>query len=231
MSVRFSSAASSIPVAAVLFDLDGTLIDSAPDLAGAANDMRAARGLAPVAFETLRPRVGQGARGMVGAAFGVVPDDAAFEAMRVEFLDRYAQRSLRLTRIFDAMKPVLDLLDDRRIPWGIMTNKHTRFTTPIVEGLGLQARAGAVVCGDTTAHPKPHPAPLLETARRMGVHATQCWYVGDDRRDIEAARAAGMRSAAACWGYFDQADGPALWGADAVLDSPAATLGLLTARD
>jgi N-acetyl-D-muramate 6-phosphate phosphatase len=212
---------------AVLFDLDGTLIDSAPDLAGAANDMLAARGLPTKPYETLRPRVGQGARGMVGAAFGVVPDDEGFEALRVEFLDLYAARSLRLTRVFEAMEPVLAALDSAPLPWGIMTNKHTRFTTPIVEGLGLSQRAGAVVCGDSTPHAKPHPMPLLETARRMGVDPDQCIYIGDDRRDIEAAKAAGMASAAASWGYFESVDDPTLWGADHVLHAPKDLLTLL----
>jgi N-acetyl-D-muramate 6-phosphate phosphatase len=212
---------------AVLFDLDGTLIDSAPDLAGAANDMRIERGLEPVAFERLRPRVGQGARGMVGAAFGVVPDDAAFEAMRVEFLERYERRSLKLTRVFEHVEPLLDAIEAMPMPWGIMTNKHTRFTLPIVDGLGLSTRAGAVVCGDTTPQAKPHPLPLLESARRMGVDPTQCIYVGDDRRDIEAAKAAGMVSAAATWGYFEPVDHPTGWGADHVLNAPFELLALL----
>lgn len=210
--------------AAVLFDLDGTVIDSAPDLAGAANDMRQARGLAPVPYAQLRPRVGSGARGMVGAAFGVGPEDATFEAMRVEFLDRYTQRLLRETTFFPAMVGVLAAIEAASLPWGIVTNKHERFTRPIVDGLGIAQRTKAVVCGDTTPHAKPHPAPLLEAAARLGVAAEACVYVGDDRRDIEAAHAAGMPAAAAAWGYLDANDPVAEWGADIVADTPQALL-------
>jgi N-acetyl-D-muramate 6-phosphate phosphatase len=204
-------------VQAVLFDLDGTVIDSAPDLAGAANAMRTARGLPLVPYSQLRPRVGMGARGMVGAAFGVGPEHDGFDAMRVEFLDRYSAMLLQQTQIFSHMQPVLLALEAHGIAWGIVTNKHQRFTQPIVDGLGLTARAGTVVCGDTTPHAKPHPAPLLEAARRMQKDPVHCIYVGDDRRDVEAGRAAGMRTAAAAWGYIDAADDVTAWGADVVL--------------
>lgn len=210
--------------AAVLFDLDGTVIDSAPDLAGAANAMRLARGMPPLPYDTLRPHVGSGARGMVGAAFGVAPDDQAFDAMRVEFLDRYTTCLLDNTRVFEAMEPVLLALEARRIPWGIVTNKHQRFTTPIVNGLRLTQRSRVVICGDTTPHAKPHPAPLLEAARRMAVAPIDCIYIGDDLRDIEAARAAGMRSGAAAWGYIAHPGSVVQWGADRVLDEPSSLL-------
>ncbi len=215
-----SSTLALAPPAAVFFDLDGTIIDSAPDLAGAANAMRRDRGMEPVDYDYLRPCVGSGARGMVGAAFGVGPDDKDFEAMRTEFLDRYTHMLLDKTRVFGDMEVVLQVLEAHPIPWGIVTNKHQRFTTPIVEGLGLDLRAAAVVCGDTTPHAKPHPAPLLEAARRANVDASRCVYIGDDRRDIEAARAAGMRSAAASWGYIDLGEVVADWGADVVLKDP-----------
>jgi N-acetyl-D-muramate 6-phosphate phosphatase len=204
----------------VLFDLDGTVIDSAPDLAAAANAMRAKRGLDPVAYEHLRPRVGSGARGMVGAAFDIGPDDRQFEAMRVEFLQTYTRMLLERTRIFEAMHGVLDTIEASGLRWGIVTNKHERFTRPIVDGLGITERAVAVVCGDTTPHAKPHPAPLLEAAMRAGVHAADCVYIGDDARDVEAARAAGMPCAAASWGYIDADDDVAQWGADVVLREP-----------
>jgi len=218
---------SAMRCAAVLFDLDGTLIDSAPDLAGAANDLRTERGLAPLVYDVLRPRVGSGARGMVGVAFGVKPGDADFEALRDAFLARYAQRMLVLTKVFDAMMPVLHALDTARMPWGIVTNKATRFTEPIVNGLALRARASALVCGDTTPHSKPHPAPLLEGARQLDVAASQCVYVGDDLRDVLAGRAAGMSTLAAQWGYLGEGPGVGDWGADAVLRVPSDLLNWL----
>jgi N-acetyl-D-muramate 6-phosphate phosphatase len=213
--------------AAVLFDLDGTLIDSAPDLAGAANDLRAEHGLVPLAYDMLRPMVGSGARGMVGVAFGVKPGDANFEALRDAFLARYAARMLVLTKVFDAMVPVLDALDTARVPWGIVTNKATRFTEPIVNGLALRERASALVCGDTTPHSKPHPAPLLEGARQLGLAAALCVYVGDDLRDVLAGRAADMSTLAAQWGYLGEGPGVGEWGADAVLRVPSDLLNWL----
>lgn len=208
----------------VLFDLDGTLIDSAPDLAGAANAMRAARGLAPMPVEALRPMVGAGARGMVGLALGVRPGDDGYDSLRSEFLERYEQGLLERTAVFEAMVPILDRLDAGAHRWGIVTNKAERFTHPIVAGLGLHARAAVVICGDTTPHSKPHPEPLFEAARRVGVSAGQCVYVGDDARDVQAGRAAGMATLAAAWGYLGQGDPVHAWGADAVLEEPRALL-------
>jgi phosphoglycolate phosphatase len=208
----------------VLFDLDGTLIDSAPDLAGAANAMRIARGLPPLPLAELRPMVGAGARGMVRLAFGVLPGEEGYEALRAEFLDTYERASLVQTAVFDAMHPVLDRLDALGARWGIVTNKAERFTHPIVRGLGLHERAAALVCGDTTPHSKPHPAPLLEAAHRAGADAAHCVYVGDDARDIVAGRAAGMATLAAAWGYLGQGEPIDAWGADAVLAEPAALL-------
>jgi len=212
------------PRPVLLFDLDGTLIDSAPDLAGAANDLRAAHGLPPLAHEDLRPMAGAGARGMVGIAFGVAPGDERFDGLRTAFLDRYAERLLHSTRVFDDMQPVLDALDRAGLPWGIVTNKVTRFTAPLVDGLGLSQRARVVIAGDTTPHAKPHPAPLLEAARRIGVAPEVCAYIGDDHRDIVAGRAAGMVTLAAAWGYLGQGEPIDAWGADRVLSSPAQLL-------
>ena len=208
----------------VLFDLDGTLIDSAPDLAGAANAMREARGLPPLPFEALRPMVGAGARGMVGVAFGVAPGQDGFDVLRAEFLDRYEAGLLERTVVFEAVHAVLDHLETAGLRWGIVTNKAERFTRPIVEGLGLSRRAAVVIAGDTTPHSKPHPAPLLEAARRAQVAATECLYVGDDLRDVQAGRAAGMATLAAAWGYLGQGEPVEAWGADAVLETPAALL-------
>jgi 2-phosphoglycolate phosphatase len=208
----------------VLFDLDGTLIDSAPDLAAAANAMRAARGLEPMPAQALRPMVGAGARGMIGLALGVRPGDADYDALRAEFLERYEQGLLVHTAVFATMAPILDRLDAEVHRWGIVTNKAERFTRPIVAGLGLHERAVVVVCGDTTPHSKPHPEPLLEAARRAGVPAARCIYVGDDARDVQAGRAAGMATLAAGWGYLGQGEPVQAWGADAVLDEPHALL-------
>ncbi len=206
---------------AVLFDLDGTLVDSAPDLAGTANDMRAARGLPPMPYATLRRMVGAGARGMMGLAFEVVPGHEHFEALRDEFFDRYQQRLLRETRIFDDVPTLLTQLGERRLPWGIVTNKAARFGQPLIEGLRLHADSAVHVYGDTTPHAKPHPEPLLEAARRIGVEPRHCIYVGDDLRDIQAGKAAGMRTLAAAWGYLGAAAPIADWGADAIVQSPA----------
>ncbi len=212
------------PRPVLLFDLDGTLIDSAPDLAGAANDLRADHGLPALPHADLRPMVGAGARGMVGIAFGVAPGDPRFEPLRDAFLARYAERLLHHTRVFDAMQPVLDALDQRGQPWGIVTNKAMRFTAPLVDGLGLSRRARVVIAGDTTPHAKPHPEPLLEAARRIGVPPGQCAYVGDDHRDMVAGRAAGMATLAAAWGYLGQGEPIEAWGADLVLTAPAQLL-------
>ncbi len=210
-------------VAAVLFDLDGTLVDSAPDLAGTANDMLAARGRPTVAFERLRPHAGSGARGMLGVTFGVVPGDSAYPALRDEFHDHYAARMLQQTQVFSAAVAVLQALEIQGIPWGIVTNKALRFAQPMVLALGLH-RGAALVAGDSTPHTKPHPAPLVEAARRLGLPAAGCVYVGDDRRDMYAGRAAGMGVLAAAWGYLGTEHAPQHWGADHVLEHPAELL-------
>lgn len=214
-------------IRAVLFDLDGTLVDSAPDLAGAANELRLAHGLSALAFETLRPVVGSGARGMLGAAFGIGPDHARFGALRDDFLRRYEGRLLRETRLFERMGAVLDRLEADGLPWGIVTNKVSRFAAPLVGGLGLESRCAVLVSGDTTAHTKPHPQPLLEAARRLGLAPQHCVYVGDDRRDMLAGRGAGMPVLAAAWGYLGAGESVHDWGADAVLDDPGQLLNWL----
>ena len=205
------------PPTAVLFDLDGTLIDSAPDLAGTANDMLAARGRTALSYAVLRPHAGSGARGMIGTAFGLAPGAAGYEALRDEFHDRYEQRMLQLTCVFEPVLRLLDALDERRMPWGIVTNKSLRFAQPLAQALRLWPRAAVLVGGDSTPHTKPHPAPLLEAARRLGREPGQCVYVGDDSRDMQAARAAGMAGWAAAWGYLGLHAPVQAWRADAVL--------------
>jgi 2-phosphoglycolate phosphatase len=214
-------------VSAVLFDLDGTLIDSAPDLAGAANALRAEHGLEPLPYEQLRPMVGAGARGMIGVAFGVAPGDERFEPLRDAFLSRYEQGLLVLTQPFEGVRHLLADLESAGLGWGIVTNKATRFAVPVVQGLHLRPTAEALVCGDTTPHAKPHPLPLLEAARRIGVAPADCVYVGDDLRDVQAGRAAGMATVVASWGYLGLGEGIEAWGADAVIDRPSELLNWL----
>lgn len=214
-------------IGAVLFDLDGTLIDSAPDLAGAANDMRAARGLTLFPLAHYRPMVGAGARGMVGRAFDVGPEHETFTALREEFLQIYEARMTRETCFFPHMQPVLDALQARAMPWGIVTNKAARFSEPLVRALSLMPPAATLVCGDTTPHAKPHPAPLLEAARRIGVPAASCVYVGDDLRDVQAGRAAGMMTVAVAWGYLGEGEPIESWGADYLAPTPSDLLKLL----
>ena len=217
-----------ISVGAVLFDLDGTLVDSAPDLAGSGNDMRIARSLPTLALEHFRPLVGSGARGMIERALGVLSTDANFEALRDEFLDRYAGRMTRESELFPGITDLLKSLRQRNLPWAIVTNKASRFSTPLVAAFDALGDAATLVSGDTTAHAKPHPEPLLEAARRLQIDPARCVYVGDDLRDVQAGVAAGMATVAVRWGYLGAGDPIECWGADHVVDSPADLLKLLT---
>jgi phosphoglycolate phosphatase len=211
-------------VRAVLFDLDGTLADSAPGLADATNDMLLARGLPPLPLQALRPAVGSGARGMVGTAFGLAPGDPGFEVLRDEFLARYELRLLEKTRLFDEVQTLLEGLENGGLAWGIVTNKALRFADPMSRALGLVPRTPVLVGGDSTPHTKPHPAPLLEAARRLGLSPQACVYVGDDVRDMQAGRAAGMGTRAAAWGYLGHGADVHSWPADFVLPGPLALL-------
>ena len=203
---------------AVLFDLDGTLADTAPDLAAAVNQMRRQRNLEPAPYEHLRPHASSGARGLLAAGFGIKPDDAGYEEMRLEFLRNYEQSICQHSTLFTGVVELLNQIASRHLAWGIVTNKAARFTQPLVPLLGLQS-ASCIISGDTTAHSKPHPAPLLEAARQLQIAPEDCCYLGDDLRDIQAAHAAGMHSIAVTWGYCGQTE-PQNWQADLLLHRP-----------
>ena len=213
---------------AVLFDLDGTLIDSAPELGAAADQMRTARGLASLPIERYRPMAGAGARGMLGVAFGLTPDAPDFAPLREEFFLNYEARMMR-TRVFEGVAELVAALCAHGLQWGVVTNKSVRFTEPLTRAMPLFATARAVVSGDTTPYAKPHPEPLFEAARQLGVPPERCIYVGDDERDMAAGRAAGMRTVAAAYGYMGADADLTLWEADAAIQSPLELLQLLEA--
>ena len=202
------------PIKAVLFDLDGTLVDSAPDLAGAVNELLTEHDRPIMAVNALRPMVGAGARGMLGLAFGVKPDDERYEPLKQRFLSLYASRLTRETQVFEGVSEVLDWLEAQQLAWGIVTNKAYGLAHSVTTGLGLYPRARVLIGGDTTPFAKPHPQPLLEAAQRLGLEPEHCLYVGDDLRDVQAGRAAAMRTIAAAWGYLGQGEHIDDWGAD-----------------
>ena len=214
----------------VLFDLDGTLADSAPDLAAALNRVRADEGLAPVAADVLRGHSSSGARGMLLAGMHVSQEHPRYLELRDSFLAHYADVLADTTRLFDGVAPMLDALEARGLHWGVVTNKATRYTVPVTAALGLAQRASVIVSGDTTAHAKPHPAPLLHAAEAIGVVPSQCVYIGDDLRDIDAGRAAGMATLVARWGYMGIDSEPDRWPADGWLDRPPDLLAWMDAQ-
>ncbi len=206
--------------AAVLFDLDGTFADTAPDLGRAVNAMRAARGLAPVPLADTRRVTSLGARGLLGVGFGIGPEHADYLAMRDEFLRIYEDNLCCDTALFPGMAELIDRLEQRSITWGIVTNKAERFAKPLMQQLGYATRAACIIGGDTTGHMKPHPAPVLAAATAIHIAPQSCVYVGDDERDIQAGRAAGMRTVAVRFGYLNGSS-PDLWGADVIVSTPA----------
>ena len=212
---------------AVLFDLDGTLADTAPDLARALNRVRAAHGLAPMPVETTRSYTSSGARGLLKVGFGLEPEDEGYEALKLQFLEFYAAEICVDTRLFEGMADLLDQLDREGLPWGVVTNKAERFTVPLLQGLRLVGRAACVVGGDTAARAKPHPDPLLHAAAALRLPPATCLYVGDDLRDVQAARAAGMRVIAAKYGYLGDGGAIESWQADAIIDHPRQVLDFL----
>lgn len=214
-------------IAAVLFDLDGTLIDSAPDLGAAADKMRTDRGLESLPLALYRPMAGAGARGMIGVAFGLTPDDAGFADLREEFFRNYESRMTEHTTVFDGVTELIADIGLAGFQWGVVTNKSARFTLPLTKAMPLFDTARTIVSGDTTPHAKPHPAPLLEAARQLDIAPQRCIYVGDDERDIVAGRAAGMPTVAASYGYLGKTADTGGWRADATIAAPGALLKLL----
>ena len=214
-------------IEAVLFDLDGTLLDSAPDLAAAVNKMRTDRGMIELPCASFRAMVGAGARGMLSVAFDMNPADDDFEAMKLEFFANYEKCLIQQTVAFAGVSELIAKIKLAEIKWAVVTNKSQRFTKPLTDAMSLFSSAGAVVSGDTTPYSKPHPAPLLEAANRLGIPPENCLYVGDDERDIVAGRAAGMQTVAAAYGYLGKDADILSWKADAIILSPLDILKLL----
>lgn len=205
---------------AILFDMDGTLLDSAPDFIAITQAMRAARDLPPLPSKTIRDQVSGGARAMVACAFDENPDSAAFEALRLEFLARYQEHCAELTHPFDGIEALLADIEQARLPWGVATNKPLRFAEPIMQRLGLAKRSAVMVCPDHVAQSKPAPDMLLLACQQLGVPPQSVLFIGDDARDIESGRAAGCKTAAVTYGYIHPDDNPRHWGADVVVDHP-----------
>lgn len=219
-----------LDVDAVLFDLDGTLADTAGDLAGAVNRVRKDRGLVPVPVATVRPYASAGARGMLLAAMGIAHDDPGFPELRDAFLAHYQDCLAETTELFAGVAKLLDTLEARGLAWGIVTNKAARYTKAVVTALQLDGRAATVVSGDTTPHPKPRPEPLLHAARELDLPPARCVYVGDDLRDVQAGAAAGMPTLVARWGYMGTGAHHETWPATGGADRPLDVLDWLPSR-
>ncbi|MCK9388608.1 MAG: HAD-IA family hydrolase [Sulfuritalea sp.] len=215
---------------AVLFDLDGTLADTAPDLGGTLNQLLLEQGRGPLPMEKLRPHVSSGARGMIGAGLGITPADPEYVGLLQRFLTIYQDALCVDTRLFAGMAEHLDELEAQGILWGIVTNKSQRFAIPLMEGLGLRQRCACIVCGDSAQRSKPHADPMQLASAVIGIATTDCIYVGDDERDVISGRAVGMTTIVAAWGYMGNGNSPATWGADAIAASPQDILGLATAN-
>lgn len=211
----------------ILFDLDGTLVDTAPDLGYALNLQRQRHGLEPLPLNEIRPYASHGSKGLLSVGFNLSPEDACFADMRQEYLDLYDQVFTRSPVLFDGMAAVLDEIEGRNLSWGIVTNKPRRFSEPMIRALQLQERARCLVCGDDAARAKPYPDTLLIACRMTSSDVVDCLYVGDAERDVQAGKAAGMKTVVALFGYIDEMDQPQEWGADAMIAQPAELLDLL----
>ena len=205
---------------AVLFDLDGTFADTAPDLGAALNHVRGLHHLPPLPLAMTRLQASHGSAGLIKLGFNIDPDAAEFPALREAFLAHYTANICTHTTLFPGMAELVDTLEQRGLPWGIVTNKPHRFTLPLMQALGYKQRAACLVSGDTCTHAKPHPEPMLFAAQSIGVAAQNCLYLGDDKRDMEAGRAAGMKSIIALFGYIDPKADLKTWLADTAIDSP-----------
>jgi phosphoglycolate phosphatase len=208
------------PPHCLLLDLDGTLVDTAPDFVHTLNLLRAEHGLGPLAADIVRPHVSHGVRMLIRLGFGLLEGDERFEGLRQRFLELYRVHLVRESRPFPGMASVLAAIEARGMRWGVVTNKPAAFTHPLLAGLELEKRAACIVSGDTTAHAKPHPAPLLHAAKLLALAPRDCLYVGDDRRDIDAGRGAGMRTLVAMFGYIAAAENPREWQADGLVHRP-----------
>ncbi len=212
---------------AILFDLDGTLADTAADLAAPIQAFQRERGLPVMSVEDLRPYASMGARGLLGKGLGLTKDDSEYESLRLEFLARYEKAMVVHTRIFDGYDLVLPELKKQSIAWGVVSNKVEKYVRPIMQELGLASDSVCIVGGDTSGFAKPHPEPLLFGCRQASLDPTRCVYVGDDRRDIEAGKAAGMLTIAATYGFCGDEDSPHKWGADFNIAKPVEIIDLL----
>lgn len=215
------------PIGAVLFDLDGTLADTALDLADALNEQRRRHGLAPLPHEAIRPQASHGTRGLLKLGFDVTPKSPNFATLRAEYLDLYTQHICDRTVLFPGIAELLQALEARKLRWGVVTNKPARYTLPLLKALNLERRAACIISGDSTPNSKPHPEPLLTAAAQVRVAPAACLYVGDAERDVESAVAAGMKALIANYGYLDVQDRPDTWGAYARIDTPAEVLRFL----
>ncbi len=214
-------------IKAVLFDLDGTFADTAPDLAAALNHTRASRNLSPLPLDVIRPQASHGSRGLLKLGFGIEPEHPDYNALRDIFLDYYERNICVHTRLFSDMAELVAELEQRNIKWGIITNKPHRFTLPLMQALGMASRAACLISGDTCAHAKPHPEPMLKACELLGVAPEQCLYLGDDLRDMQAANASGMRGIIANYGYVSDDVSVKNWNAQGSVDKPTELLGLI----
>lgn len=211
----------------VLFDLDGTLVDTAPDLALALNMQRQRHGLDMLDESVIRPYASHGSRGLLKIGFGLAPEHPNFETKRIEYLDLYEEVFTRNPQMFDGFEHVLQTFEARGIPWGIVTNKPRRFSAPLIQSMGLDQRIACLVCGDDAEKPKPAPDTLLLACKQANISANRCIYVGDAERDIQAGRAAGMKTLIAMYGYLDATDTPDTWGADGKIEHPTELIALI----
>ncbi|MGB8339897.1 MAG: HAD-IA family hydrolase [Burkholderiales bacterium] len=217
-------------IRAVLFDLDGTLADTAPDLSFALNSLLIRYGRDPISLQKIRPVASHGARGLLELGFGIKPNDPYFDEIRSEFLDLYLKNICRETKLFDGMEDLLKQLENKKIKWGVVTNKPKRFTDPLMALLKLDKRTACCVSGDSYARPKPYPDSINGAAEEIATKTNYIVYVGDDERDMQAARAAGTQAVIANWGYMGNGNHPDKWPSDASINHPSDLLAYLATQ-